>query len=78
MAAVVKPYTFAAGAAAYAEHVNSNFDQVTATINGDLDLANLRDEAFITSFNFHHAGLIPASGGTARKFLFSWPTLNSG
>lgn len=77
MATVVKPYTFASGAAAYAEHVNANFDQVYATVNGDIDLTNLRDDGFITSFQFHRAGLIPASGDAPVNFTFTWPTITA-
>lgn len=78
MATITKPYTFSAGAYAYAEHVNANFDTLHAELNGNLDLANLRAEQFIWSAQFHHAGLIPAStvgGGAERKFAFTLPSI---
>ena len=77
MATIVKPYTFSASAAAYAEHVNANFDQAYACVNGDLDLTNLLDDSFVTSFQFHRDGLIPASTGLPAAFTFTWPTINT-
>jgi len=75
MALITKHYTFASGANAYAEHVNANFDQLYAEVNGNLNLANLRAEQFIWSVRFHHVGLCPPQTGTARSFVFTWPTI---
>ena len=76
MATVIKPYTFSANTPAYAEHINANFDMPYGEINGALDLANLRDEQFIVSLNFHCEGAVPASTADAREIIFKWTQAN--
>lgn len=45
MGTIVKPYTFTGGTPALASEVNSNFDTIVTAINGNLDAANLANNA---------------------------------
>jgi len=67
MSIIHKPHTFVAGQAAVASQVNSNFDTLYTSLNGQLTAANLKTSHWLDTKTFDFKGPM---GTTSHYFTF--------